>query len=172
MLLALDVSSVCTGYAVFHDKNLIAYGKYRKEEKTHDERLFSFEQWLGELLLEYNPDERIVEDIYSAGRAEPYGTLKMYQTVVLLAHIRHFGVPMPSRNRMQPAGVKRILHAKYGNDHENRKRMMVNMINTLYGLDLRYKDPDKTKRVSDDDIADAIAVGRAWLITYGDLAAA
>ena len=51
-------------------------------------------------------------------------------------------------------------------DYDLRKKAMVDRINELYGLDLRFKADDKTKKVSQDDTADGIAVGRAWLLQH------
>jgi Holliday junction resolvasome RuvABC endonuclease subunit len=162
-MLALDVSSVCVGWALFSEGVPEQFGKYHTVGDTHDERLLHFHRWLGEQLQALHPDELVLEEPYFSRQPHTFAVLTQYCTMVLLAHMEYFGRPMPLGNRIQPAQVKRELNAKYGTSHTNRKRLMVLLMNQTYGLDLRFKHPDKLKRVSDDDIADALALGRAWL---------
>lgn len=166
-MLALDVSSVAVGWAVFDGQELGEYGKYRQEGKEHGEHLMHFGAWLLEVLAAYKPDYMVVEMPYAGRRRYTYGVLMMYFGAVIRAHFEHFGFEMPTEDRVAAHAVKRLLEMPKGSDHENRKRMMVNEINWLYGLNLKFKAKDKTKKVSDDDIADAIAVGRARLIRQG-----
>lgn len=162
-VLALDVSSVCVGWALFKDGLPEVFGKYHQVGESHDERLVHFHGWLGAVLQQLQPDEMVLEEPYFSRQPKTFAVLTMYATVVLMCHVEYFGEAMPGQNRIQPAQVKRELKAKYGTDHTNRKRLMVLMMNQIYGLELRFKHPDKFKRVSDDDIADALALGRAWL---------
>jgi Holliday junction resolvasome RuvABC endonuclease subunit len=163
LVLALDVSSVCVGWALFREGVPDSFGKYHQVGVSHDERLFHFHRWLGGQLQAIKPDELVLEEPYFSRQPKTFGVLTQYCTVVLLCHMEYFGRPMASQNRIQPAQVKRELKAKYGTNHTNRKRLMVLLMNQTYGLELRFKHPDKLKRVSDDDIADALALGRAWL---------
>lgn len=164
-LLSLDVSSTCVGWALFDEGHLINYGKYRPAGVEHAERLGTFAMWLRHLLEEHRPVQLVAEAPFFAGRGpKTYALLSTYHGVVQVAYYDFFGTPMPGENGVQPRQVKRILRVKVGDEYQDRKRLMVQLINKLYGLDLRYKEQDKTKRVSDDDIADAIAVGRAWLM--------
>jgi Holliday junction resolvasome RuvABC endonuclease subunit len=177
-LLALDTSSVCVGWALFEGATLVAYGKHQQRGTEHDERLVNFEDWLRALLKEHRPEVVVVEAPYAGRRRFTYGVLMLYLAVVLMVHMRHFGCPMPSAQRVAAHQVKRLCGVqrakqggafeKKGSAHETNKRLMINRINELYGLDLRFKAGDKTKRVSDDDVADAIAVGHAWIVRYVD----
>lgn len=65
ILLALDPSSTCMGYAVFHGRTLVDAGKL-KPRRTKDEandridHMVSF--GLNDLLIEHNPEAVVVED--------------------------------------------------------------------------------------------------------------
>jgi Holliday junction resolvasome RuvABC endonuclease subunit len=163
-VLALDVSSVCVGWALFDGIDLVAYGKYRTVGEEHGERLYNFGQWLYTMLEERQPDAAIVEAPYPGRRRNSYGVLQMYFGVVLATHVRWCGREMPHDQRVAAHRIKRLLQMPKGADHESRKRQMVQEINRLYGLALKFKAKDPKKRISDDDIADAIALARAWLL--------
>jgi len=165
-LVALDLSSVCVGYAVFDDRKLVGKGKYRQQGKDHGEKLLNFRGWLLRLLKRTHPQHVVFEAPYAGRRRFTYGVLMLYVGVVLACHFEVFEQEVPAQNRIQPNVVKRTLKMAKGDDHEDRKRLMVDEINKLYDLKLRFKPNDKTKAVSDDDIADAIAVGRTWLERY------
>lgn len=163
-MVALDVSSVAVGWAGFEGTNLAGYGKYIQIGKEHGQKLWNFRGFLLELLETHQPDHLVVEMPYAGRRRYTYGVLMLYLSVVLQTHWEFFGYEMPSEDRVAAHQVKRRMQMPKGTDHENRKRLMVNEINQLYGLNLKFKAKDKTKKVSDDDIADAIAVGRARLL--------
>jgi Holliday junction resolvasome RuvABC endonuclease subunit len=165
-ILSLDVSSVAVGFAVFDRGKLIDYGKYQQRGKAHGERLMHFQRWLTATIDEFKPDQVVVEKPYAGPRRSVFGVLMLYIAMILAVHFRRFECELPDENRVPANLVKKILKMPKGANHEARKRMMVNEINRLYGLNLKFKSDDKTKKVSEDDIADGIAVGRAWLLRY------
>lgn len=166
-ILALDVSSVCVGFSVFEGKRLSKYGKYVQQGKEHGERLAHFDEWLTEQFSKFVPQQVIIEMPYSGRRRFTFGVLMMYFAIVISAFYRWAGYEMPKANRITASMVKRRMRMEKGSSHAERKRMMVEKINEVYGLALKFKATDKHKKVSDDDIADAIAVARAWLIQEG-----
>ena len=62
-LLALDQASRITGYAVFEDNVLVAYGKITTEESDVGVRLMKIRQAIQKLIEDYNIDKVIMEDI-------------------------------------------------------------------------------------------------------------
>lgn len=164
VILCLDISSVCIGWAVFHGEQLRFHGKYATQGTGHGERLMYFSEWLLERLCEYEPSDVIVEEPYPGRFRNAYAVLMQYISVVLAVHFRWSGMELPGENRVPAARVKQVLEMPKGADHEARKRAMVLEINRLYGLSLKFKADDAKKRTSDDDTADAIALGRCWLL--------
>ena len=91
-----------------------------------------------------------------------YGILMQVVAVVMIRHLRYYNTDIPKRNQVEAHAVNRQHKRPKGTSPEKTKQMMVKYINTRLGLSQKYKENDKTKQVSDDDIADAIAVGLAW----------
>jgi Holliday junction resolvasome RuvABC endonuclease subunit len=162
-LLALDVSSVTVGWAVFDDSALLRFGKWHPpgDDGTHAERLSNYLHWLELMLEEWDVDLLVVERPYSARNRKAFFVLSRYFGVAEIAHWRYFAAELPDEQSIQPKAVKDELGAvRDGLTYEGRKKLMVDIVNDLYDLHLKYKPRSKQ---SDDDVADAIAVGHAWL---------
>lgn len=162
-VLGLDTSSVCVGFSLFTGSRLSKYGRYVQVGKGHGERLMHFQDWLLEQFVAFRPDQVVVEMPYSGRRRHAFGVLMLYYGAVISTFFRWAGMEMPKENQVQANVVKRRLEMDKGSSHAERKRMMVDKINELYGLKLKYKATDKHKKVSEDDTADAIALVHAWL---------
>lgn len=163
-LLALDTSSTCVGWAVFEDGSLVQHGRYRQKQVEHGERLATFQTWLEDMLRTFNPNQLVYEKPFAGRRRNAFGVLTMYVAVVLLTWFRHSGLEITTANAVPARDVKRRNSMRKGKDHEQNKKLGVLLANRLYGLRLKYKSNDKTKKVSQDDEADAILLGRAWLV--------
>lgn len=165
-LLALDLSSKCVGWSVFTHGDLSAYGKYLQRGAGHGEKLARFGPWLEALIRETHADVVILEQPFNGRNRNAYRVLLMYVAKVVELHWRRFHRELPPTCQIPPTTVKRLLKFPRGADHAANKRIAVEAINGLYDLDLTYKHNDVTKEESDDDIADAIALGRAYLLQH------
>lgn len=163
-VLGFDCSSVCCGFAVFEGFKLKTYGRFHQEGKEHGERLHHFRLWLLSMFQEVKPDQVVFEAPYAGRRRYAFGVLMMYTAVIIQTYFEWTGQELPADNRVMAGAVKKILRAKHGATHETRKRLMVLAMNEAYGLNLKFKSKDQAKRISEDDISDAIALVRAWLI--------
>lgn len=158
--LALDLSSSCVGWAVGADKKLVRYGKLVfKSTAGIGEKLVSFDEYLTTLLQVYQPTRVLIEQPLSR-RAKV--TARHYELVgtVRTLWYQHSGQELLDSWIISPITIKNTMKVVAGNDHEQNKIIMVNKVNALYRLNLRYDE--HSKLVSEDDIADAIAV----LTTY------
>lgn len=63
ILLALDQASICSGYAIFDNDKLVAYGKFTFEDTDIGIRLMKIRNKVKELIDQYHPDEVAFEDI-------------------------------------------------------------------------------------------------------------
>jgi len=168
-LLTFDISSTCVGYAVFEEGNLIEHGRFNPKGSDHSEKLASFSLWLAKLFKRVSPKDVAVETPYPGRRKTSYGVLQMYFGLFMSEYSKWAKGPLPDEARIAASQVKRLVGVKSGTDYYDNKRIMVEAINKLYGLELVYKKNDKTKKVSQDDEADAIAVGCAWYELHGDV---
>lgn len=167
-VLAIDSSSTCVGYAVFDGELLVAYGKYIQVGDDHGEKLAGFRHWLIEQYVKYEPHEVVFEAPYSGRRRFTYAILSYYVATILESHFSHFGIELPKVNKVAAHMVKKLNQMPKSASHEGNKKQAVLLANQLYSLGLKYKTNDKTKKVSDDDVADAILLGRAWLLAQED----
>lgn len=165
-MLALDVSSKCVGWSIFDEGQLCQHGRYIQVGPSHGERLAKFRVWILRLLEEFKPTQLVYEAPYQGRMRNTFGILSRYAGVVELSHFEHFGVEMPPPNAVPAHMVKKAIGAKKGKDHDENKRIVLLMVNQAFGLGLKWKDNDVTKKVSQDDEADAIALNWAWHILY------
>lgn len=164
-VLALDTSSVCVGWALFEDGRLLHYGRHHHPAGDHGEKLATFRDWLKMVVQQYRPAQVLYEKPFAGRRRNAFGVLSMYVAVLLLVHWEAFGIELPDVNAVPAREVKRRNKMRKGKDHEQNKKLGVLLANRLYGLRLKYKNKDKTKKVSQDDTADAILLGRSWFVT-------
>lgn len=167
-LLALDISSVCVGWSLWDDGRLLEFGRYRQQGAEHGEKLVNFQQWLVDTFDTLDPDHVAFEAPYAGRRRHTFAVLSMYCAVVLMVHFERTGFEVPEENRVAAHQVKRRLQVRKGASHTENKKIMVQWANETFGLSLSFDVKDKTKRKSQDDEADAIAVGYAWYLIHGN----
>lgn len=163
-ILGLDISSKFVGWAIFDDLEPHTHGLYRHVGVGHGERLGNYLNWLYSLFAEYKPDEIVIELPFAGRRRNTFGVLTLYISTTILAHYQHMGKELPDENKLQAREIKHLMQVQRGSDHDENKAIMVEVINRLYGLNLRFDPRDSTKKISEDDIADAYAIILAWLI--------
>lgn len=165
-LLALDVSSVCVGWALFRGLSPVAHGKYLHKGKAHGQKLAEFEDWLTSILDKEDPEVLVVEAPYAGRRRYAFGVLMMYYGVVQMAHMRWRKHELPNEHRIAAHQVKRLLNLPKGATHTARKIIALERINQLYGMSFVFSE---NKKNSDDDTADSMAVARAYFIQQGHI---
>lgn len=166
-VLALDSSSKACGWSLFEAGQLISYGKFLQKGKGHGERLMHFRQWILAMLQEFRPTQLVYEKPYSGRMKNTFGILSRYAGVIELAHFEHFQAEMPADNAVAAHLIKKAIGAKKGRNHEQNKKIVLLLINQVFGLSLKYKSNDQTKKISEDDTADGIACNWAWHILQG-----
>ncbi len=163
-VLALDTSSVCCGWAVFDAGALVKSGRFVQQGKHHGEKLAGFGAWLQSLFLEWTPTQVVYEKPFSGRRRNAFAVLQLYIGVLLLEHWNFTKMELPEANAVPARAVKSRNEMKSGLNHAANKRAGVMLVNKLFNLRLKYKENDKTKKITQDDEADAILLGRAWLL--------
>lgn len=158
--LGLDMSSTCIGWAVGVDRELTAWGKFIFTKGAPiGEKLQAFDAWFDGLLELYQPT-RVLCEKPLARRGNVTMRHNELFGVARLALRRRFQMEILDSWFISSITVKRVMNVRRGASHAENKQIMVDAINRLYGLGLRYHRSNK--QISDDDAADAIAV----LTTY------
>lgn len=113
-------------------------------------------------MLAFDPDEIVAEKPVSrmgpttARHYELLGVLRLLWWV-------HKKEGIPAENIIDVKTIKKVMGVRSGRNHDKNKEIMVDKINKLFGLNLRYQAGSsmEAKILSDDDIADSIAAGAA-----------
>lgn len=165
-MLALDTSSRCVGWSVFDDGQLAAHGRYVQQGKGHGQRLATFRGWALGMLQEFQPTQLIYEAPYSGRMRNTFGVLSKYAGIVECAHFEHYARDISPANAVAAHLVKKAIGATKGRSHEENKKIVVLLVNQVFGLSLKFKSNDVSKKTSQDDEADAIALNWAWHVLY------
>lgn len=160
--LAFDLSSSACGWAVGQSGKLERYGKLVfKGSSGIGEKLVSFGELCDVLLQTFRPNLTVLE--YPLSRHNKV-TQRHYELVGVLraAVYANLGYEIEQTHFIAPVTIKKWLEIPKGKgaNHDHNKLLMVNKINDLFDLQLRY-DPN-SKAQTDDDTADAIAALVTW----------
>lgn len=167
-VLALDTSSRCIGWSLYDRGALARSGKLRLTDKGHGAKRLAFRAWLRDLLRDTDPHHLLVEQPYAGRFKSTFAILSRYVGVVEEVHVEHFGRELPKEDQVpahevkRAIGARRVKAASANEAHSRNKQVVLDLVNQAFGLQLRYVEGDETKRTSDDDRADAIAVNWAW----------
>ena len=155
--MGIDPSTTSTGWAIFDDKELKAYGLIKPNGEDWRERIVNQAPQLVEIISKYKPEKIYMEDVplkskypkvlvqLGAVQGFIYGvTAYVHVPVVFLG---------PSEWR-SPMGL--FDGTREGTKRAEMKRKSVEKANELFGLNLVWKSACSIK--NDDYIADAILV--------------
>mgnify|MGYP004657488929 CR=1 FL=1 len=161
-IIALDASTSCTGYAVFEDEQLVAYGKIKPKGDDWRDRIMDETLEIAALIREYHPRVIIAEDVPKKPGANTLQKLGAVHGMILslCAGFRikpMFILPTNWRHELgmfdgTRAGMKRDV----------MKEKAVHMANEQFGLDLQWISPTSSK--NDDDVAEAVLIGWSYVI--------
>lgn len=166
VILTLDVSGSATGWALGVDGKLEKYGKHIGTlSHSKGQQLFDFAKWLCEILQATKPDIIIVERPFRGRNSNVLAQISKFIAIVEFSAFKVLNKDIPKEWFIDPKSVKKALKVKKGRNHDDNKRIMVNRINNLYGLKLKFVK-NKSKSHNDDDIADSIALLHYWWITH------
>jgi Holliday junction resolvasome RuvABC endonuclease subunit len=157
VILSLDISSVSTGWSVYTDNSLTAYGviKLKSKTKHHGEKLLQLENSIVELVNKYRPTIFSFEDIWKGPSIKTYKILALYHGIAYKACFVHF---RQDPIVLMPSNLRKILAAKttlvLSGKKEQDKKDVFAFMKTRYGLsDFEFE--------KHNDITDAMAVGLA-----------
>jgi Holliday junction resolvasome RuvABC endonuclease subunit len=155
VVLSLDLSTSCIGWAVGQEPHLANYGKFVfTDDREFGEKMVAFKSYLLTIFTTYKPDRVLVERPISR-HGKTTALHNQLLGIVRLLCIESLDYEIEDRHLISPRLVKGILGVKAGDDHKHNKEIMVGHINKLLGLKLRYA---ASKLQTEDDVADAIAI--------------
>jgi Holliday junction resolvasome RuvABC endonuclease subunit len=159
-VLAFDISSTCCGWALGRQEQLDRYGKITfRTTAGISEKLAAFHELVMTLLTVYRPDTVILE-MPQSRRAKVTARHYEYVGVLRALSSKLISFEIEQEHFVAPVTVKKWLGVPKGQDHADNKRIMVNTINAVCGINLKFDAA--SKNATDDDVADAIAVLLTW----------
>lgn len=155
-ILALDISSVSTGYAFYKkgklkDKGVLVMSKI----KRHSERLSFFNEEIVKLVEKFSPEMIAVEDIYKGRNPKTHKVLALYHGIVYKLSYDFFDSdPIV----MYPSEIRSILSDEF--DVVLKKKGVKDKELTFDFIKKHFNLESYTFK-KDNDITDAIAIGLA-----------
>lgn len=164
-LLALDLATKKTGYAIFVDGVLKDYGVIKADEGNYQQRILQIREKVVKKIVEFGIEYLVLEEVpmQQFNNLIVAHDLCVCQGVFLdLCCIYELGM------KLYFPTAWRSLMGLYEGKKEDKKRDVqkqkaVEKANNIFGLDLKYFKSDSKKNISDDDIAEAILIGLAYL---------
>lgn len=167
IIMGIDASTKCTGYSIFKDKELIAYGKIPIIDTDNNWRhnILYMVNELNKLMNKYNVDTIAVET--------PVKTIKNVETlqmlftlngaILSLANFRNISfIPVEVNGWRKSLGLLKDIPRDVKDKRSILKERSIKMANELYGLDLVWKS--RTSKFNDDDISDAILIAYSVIL--------
>lgn len=162
IIVGLDLSTSLSGYSVFEDSTLIAYGDIKPKGDDWRDRIMDETMQLAELFRKYKPDKIYIEDV----------PLKPGQNTLLkLGAVHGMILSLCAGFKLNPTFLlpnewrrKIGLYdgTRNGLKREVLKEKAVRMANDIFNLELKWHGVNSKK--SQDDVAEAI------LIAYSQIA--
>lgn len=154
ILIALDESTTCTGYAVFDNGELIKHGLFSLKNKDVLERVSYIMEEIENLIKTYKPNNMVIEDVQITMNAATAKSLLGLQFMIeVYAHRNNI-----SCETYRTTKWRKILGLSNSRslDRKAKKQETINYVKDKYGID-----------VLKDDESDAIAIGTAYLLERG-----
>jgi len=151
ILIALDESTTCTGYAVFNDSELIKHGLFALKSKDVLERVSYIMEEIEKLIKTYKPNNMVIEDVQITMNAATAKSLLGLQFMIeVYAHRNNI-----SCETYRTTKWRKILGLSNSRslDRKAKKQETIDYVKDKYGIEILK-----------DDESDAIAIGTAYLL--------
>jgi Holliday junction resolvasome RuvABC endonuclease subunit len=153
MILALDLSSKSSGWSIFEEGELIDYGCVVSTSASNIKRIIAIREGIKEVINKYNVSDIIAEEVRTDYKnAHTYKILTWVQGVIAVAAYEIN--PKINITYIQPSSWRASvgIHTGRGIKREELKKADVDLVKQLYNIDVN------------DDIADAILIGKSYFI--------
>lgn len=164
IILGLDCSTTSTGWCIFDNRGLAAYGLIKPEGNDWRERLVHQAPQLKNIIEEYHPTKMIIEDVPLNGK----GGLKILVVLgavqgLVLGIASSFGIPVKLVTPNEWRSKVGLFDGKRENTkREEMKQKSIELANKEFGLDLKWFS--KSSKFNQDDISDSILIAYSYFI--------
>ena len=153
-ILSIDASSKSSGYAIFQDTNLIDYGCITASSSDVIKRIQKITNGLKEILQKYEIDKIILEEVRPENGLQNIQTHRVLMWLqAAIAFMVHDNFPKISIEYVYPSEWRAAcgIHTGRGIRRESLKPADIKFVKDKYKIEVN------------DDIADAIGIGHAFV---------
>lgn len=158
IILSIDASTTCSGYAIFENDKLIDYGAIKPQESLDwRDRIASQSLSLIDIFRKYRPDILYAEDVPAKDGKLTIEKLGAMQGVLIALCAAYKTQPyflLPSKWR---SNLNLFDGTKTGLQRDVLKKKAIEMANEEFGLNLTWVAPKSKK--NQDDVAEGILIG-------------
>lgn len=164
VILGLDASSASTGFSIFDNKGLAAYGIIKPDGNDWRERLVHQAPQLKEIIEKYHPTQIVMEDVPLNGK----GGLKILVVLgavqgMILGLASSYSIPIkfvtPNEWRSK---VGLFTGKRDETKREEMKKKSIELVNKEFGLNLKWIS--KSSKFNEDDISDSILIAYSQIL--------
>lgn len=164
VILGLDASSASTGFSIFDNKGLAAYGVIKPDGEDWRDRLVHQAPKLKEIIEKYHPTKIIMEDVPLNAK----GGLKILVVLgavqgMILGIASSYGIPIkfitPNEWRSK---VGLFTGKRDETKREEMKKKSIELVNKEFGLNLKWIS--KSSKFNEDDISDSILIAYSQIL--------
>lgn len=164
IILGLDCSTTSTGWSIFDNKGLAAYGIIKPDGEDWRDRLVHQAPKLKEIIEKYQPTKIIMEDVPLNGK----GGLKILVVLgavqgMILGIASSYGIPIKFITPNEWRSKVGLFDGKReSTKREEMKQKSIELANKEFGLDLKWFS--KSSKFNQDDISDSILIAYSYFI--------
>lgn len=162
--MGIDASTSSTGWSIFDDKGLAAYGIIKPEGSDWRNKLVHQAPEFNDIISKYHPTEIIMEDVplNSKGGLKILVVLGAVQGLIL-GIASSYGIPIrfvsPNEWRSK---VGLFTGKREETKREEMKQKSVDFVNKEFGLHLKWIS--KSSKFNEDDISDSILIAYSQIV--------
>jgi Holliday junction resolvasome RuvABC endonuclease subunit len=164
IILGLDCSTTSTGWSIFDNKGLAAYGVIKPDGEDWRDRLVHQAPKLKGIIEKYQPTKIIMEDVPLNGK----GGLKILVVLgavqgMILGIASSYGIPIKFITPNEWRSKVGLFDGKReSTKREEMKQKSIELANKEFGLDLKWFS--KSSKFNQDDISDSILIAYSYFI--------
>lgn len=151
ILISLDESTTCTGYAVFDDSELIEHGIFSFKSKDVLKRVSLIMEEIENLINIYKPNNMVIEDVQITMNAATAKSLLGLQFMIEVYAYRN-NIHCETYRTTKWRKILGLSNSR-SLDRKAKKQETIDYVKDKYGIE-----------VLKDDESDAIAIGTAYLL--------
>lgn len=163
VIMGIDASTTSSGWSIFNNGKLVDYGVIKPKGSDWRGRLIAQGPEIRKIIKKYRPDKIYMEDVplKKSGGSMTLVILGAVQGAIL-GIAASYGVEIdflsPSQWRSE---VGLFDGTRKGTERSELKKHSIELVNKLFGLELKWVTP--SSKFNEDDIADAVLVAYSQL---------